>query len=413
MASYGSPGIWGRLKNFDAYPKTMESFRIKTLHGAAVTIISSLFMLGLFLSEVSYFLTLDVRQELFVDTGRSRGERLRINIDMIFPKWPCAYLSIDAMDISGEQQFDLQHSIYKTRVDEDGNKIVKDDEGEKTEPGEGKLDLETLSNSTELQDNSEEDTKEETDPHRCLSCYGAETESIPCCNTCEQVREAYRRKGWAINDHDVIEQCANEGWKDHFDSQSKEGCIVQGFLEVSKVAGNFHFAPGHSYQQQSVHVHDLHLFGKNARFNVTHKVNKLSFGHEYPGMDNPLDGHMEVDGSAEQEGNSMYQYFVKIVPTHYWKSNGTVLKTNQYSVTKHKRSIKLSIAENGLPGVFFIYDINPMMIQLREGRKSFLHFLTGVCAIIGGIFTVAGMIDALIYQSNKALQKKIDLGKAT
>lgn len=162
-------------------------------------------------------------------------------------------------------------------------------------------------------------------------------------------------------------------------------------------------------------MHDLHLFGKNARFNITHRVNKLSFGHEYPGMDNPLDGHLELDGGVgdQEGGNSMYQYFVKIVPTHYWKSNGTVLKTNQYSVTKHKRSIKLTIAENGLPGVFFIYDINPMMIQLREGRKSFLHFLTGVCAIVGGIFTVAGMIDALIYQSNKALQKKIDLGKAT
>ena len=413
MASFGSPGIWGKLKNFDAYPKTMESFRIKTLHGAVVTIISSLIMLSLFLSELSYFLTLDVRQELFVDTGRSQGERLRINIDIVFPKWPCAYLSIDAMDISGEHQFDLQHSIYKTRVDSDGNKINENDEGEKTEPGEGKIDIEALTNSSQ---ESSVEVQTDTPTDSCLSCYGAETDSMPCCNTCEQVREAYRRKGWAISDHDVIDQCANEGWKKNFESQADEGCVVQGYLEVSKVAGNFHFAPGHSYQQQSVHVHDLHLFGKNAKFNITHKVNKLSFGHEYPGMDNPLDGHLELDEEGDkqqQEGNSMYQYFVKIVPTHYWKSNGTVLRTNQYSVTKHKRKIKLSIAENGLPGVFFIYDINPMMIQLREGRKSFLHFLTGVCAIIGGIFTVAGMIDGLIYQSKKSLQKKIDLGKAT
>ena len=407
MASYGNPSIWGRLKSFDAYPKTMESFRIKTLHGAAVTIVSSLIMLGLFLSELSYFLTLDVRQELFVDTGRSEGERLRINIDIVFPRWPCAYLSIDAMDISGEHQFDLQHSIYKTRVDTEGNKISE--EGEKTEPGEGKIDLEALKNSSQ---ESSVETQTNIPEDNCPSCYGAETEAMPCCHTCEDVREAYRRKGWAISDHDVIEQCATEGWKQNFDSQANEGCVVQGYLEVSKVAGNFHFAPGHSYQQQSVHVHDLHLFGKNARFNITHRVNKLSFGHEYPGMDNPLDGYLELD-EGQEGGNTMYQYFVKIVPTHYWKSNGTVLRTNQYSVTKHKRKIKLSIAENGLPGVFFIYDINPMMIQLREGRKSFLHFLTGVCAIIGGIFTVAGMLDALIYQSNKALQKKIDLGKAT
>ena len=27
-----------------------------------------------------------------------------------------------------------------------------------------------------------------------------------CCNTCEEVREAYRRKGWAITNPDVIDQ---------------------------------------------------------------------------------------------------------------------------------------------------------------------------------------------------------------
>ena len=78
-----------------------------------------------------------------------------------------------------------------------------------------------------------------------------------------------------------------------------------------------------------------------------------------------------------------------------------------------------------------------------------MHFLTGVCAIVGGIFTgkalayfstflilcqpllivvfisslsylgvffffsVAGLIDSMIYHSSRALQKKIDLGKAT
>lgn len=54
-----------------------------------------------------------------------------------------------------------------------------------------------------------------------------------------------------------------------------------------------------------------------------------------------------------------------------------------------------------------------MMVQLTEHRRSLAHFLTGVCAIVGGIFTVAGMIDAILYQSSRALKKKIDLGKAS
>ena len=40
-----------------------------------------------------------------------------------------------------------------------------------------------------------------------LSCYGAETEGLMCCNTCEDVREAYRRKGWAFNNPKVGVVC--------------------------------------------------------------------------------------------------------------------------------------------------------------------------------------------------------------
>ena len=60
-----------------------------------------------------------------------------------------------------------------------------------------------------------------------------------------------------------------------------------------------------------------------------------------------------------------------------------------------------------------MYDLSPMMVQLTETSHSLTHFLTGVCAIVGGVFTVAGMVDGMLYQSQKALKKKIELGKAT
>ena len=41
--------------------------------------------------------------------------------------------------------------------------------------------------------------------------------------------------------------------------QMNEGCKVYGFLEVSKVAGNVHFAPGKSFQQHSMHGKELLL----------------------------------------------------------------------------------------------------------------------------------------------------------
>ena len=93
------------------------------------------------------------------------------------------------------------------------------------------------------------------------SCYGAETEELSCCNSCEDVREAYRLKGWAFNKPDGIGQCVDEGWTDKLKEQTNEGCKVHGYIEVSKVAGNIHFAPGKSFQQHHVHVHDLQSFG--------------------------------------------------------------------------------------------------------------------------------------------------------
>ena len=42
---------------------------------------------------------------------------------------------------------------------------------------------------------------------------------------------------------------------------------------------------------------------------------------------------------------------------------------------------------------------------------EFLHFLTNVCAIVGGIFTVSGIVDSFIYHGQRAIKKKMEIGK--
>ncbi len=50
-------------------------------------------------------------------------------------------------------------------------------------------------------------------------------------------------------------------------------------------------------------------------------------------------------------------------------------------------------------------------MRYKETRMTFLHFLTSVCAIVGGIFTVSGIVDAFVYHGSQAIKKKVDLGK--
>ncbi|MEE6514143.1 hypothetical protein FKM82_022157 [Ascaphus truei] len=67
------------------------------------------------------------------------------------------------------------------------------------------------------------------DPERCESCYGAETEDIRCCNSCDDVREAYRRKGWAFKTPDSIAQCKREGSARRWKSRGTRAAKCTGF----------------------------------------------------------------------------------------------------------------------------------------------------------------------------------------
>eukprot|EP00798_Chlamydomonas_sp_ICE-L_P002492 gene2492-5420_t len=64
-----------------------------------------------------------------------------------------------------------------------------------------------------------------------------------------------------------------------------------------------------------------------------------------------------------------------------------------------------------LPGLFFFYDLSPIKVRIMEKKSSFVHFLTNVCAIVGGVFTVSGIIDAFVYQSERLIRKKREIGK--
>ena len=54
-----------------------------------------------------------------------------------------------------------------------------------------------------------------------------------------------------------------------------------------------------------------------------------------------------------------------------------------------------------IPMAKFSYQLSPMQVVVKEEKKAFYHFITTVCAIVGGVFTIAGILDSAVYTAVK------------
>lgn len=58
-----------------------------------------------------------------------------------------------------------------------------------------------------------------------------------------------------------------------------------------------------------------------------------------------------------------------------------------------------------MPGFFLNFDISGLKNVRTQTRKSLTHFLTSTCAIVGGVLTVAGIVDAAVHESRIRMNK--------
>lgn len=94
-------------------------------------------------------------------------------------------------------------------------------------------------------------------------------------------------------------------------------------------------------------------------------------------------------------GSGFFHYHLKIVPTTYEARMGRRILTNQYSFTEIFRS---TATVDHVPAVHINYELSPIMARFTRTHQTLGEFLTGLCAIIGGVFTLAGAVDAVLYR---------------
>ncbi|XP_033633515.1 endoplasmic reticulum-Golgi intermediate compartment protein 1-like [Asterias rubens] len=179
-----------------------------------------------------------------------------------------------------------------------------------------------------------------------------------------------------------------------------KGCLFETSFSVNKVPGNFHVS--------------THAAGMNQPLkpDFAHFIDHVSFGDDLSNSSvgeraafNPLLNKDRLNAKAE----SSHDYYIKIVPTVYEDLWGNQNISYQYTFA-YKEYQNHGHGHRVLPAIWFRYDISPITVKYHEKRAPFYTFITTICAIVGGTFTVAGIIDALIFTAAEVF-RKAELGK--
>jgi hypothetical protein len=193
------------------------------------------------------------------------------------------------------------------------------------------------------------------------------------------------------------------------ESNNDEGCNLKGYFFVDAVPGSFLITSGF----YGGTVQRLSIEG-GFKINGQHKINEISFGetnerhHIWSNFGKniaKLSYSLNNMKKKYEQLTSVYQYYLKIVPTKYITFKNVI---DDYQYTYN------SYAEHGIqemPSMHFRYDLSPITVEYKLHKETFLNFIINICAILGGVFTVTGIIDAIIHKSVVILLRKAEMNK--
>ena len=183
-------------------------------------------------------------------------------------------------------------------------------------------------------------------------------------------------------------------------ANAHEGCVLFGYVDVSRAPGTLHVAP-HSAR----HSFDF------SNVNTSHHIDHLSFGLEVTGaqrssLPSSVRSHLlPLDGATFRatQPHETQEHHINVVPTSFTQGGSVPVETYQFTSTSHSRT------KDTLPSVLFSYDVSPIHAKLRDESKPMSEFVISLCAIVGGAFSVFGILDAVLFATGKSVKR---MGKA-
>ncbi|EPQ30923.1 uncharacterized protein PFL1_01821 [Pseudozyma flocculosa PF-1] len=318
-----------KIRQFDAFPKTQSIYTQRSSRGGLLTVVVSCLLCFLLWTEFSEYLYGERAYSFHVDDTVSSS--MQINIDMTVAM-QCHYLTIDVRDAVGDRLHVSEREFTK--------------DGTTFEIGHaGRLD------ALPMPDLSVDKTISAAKRKSFLPSYSKRPQN----------KKFHKQPAFQKTAHVV---------------QDGPACRIYGSMEVKRVSGNLHITTlGHGYGSFEHTAHEL--------MNLSHVVHEFSFGPYFPLIAQPLDSSVEIT----KEHFTVFQYFTSVVPTLFIDSRGRRLKTHQYSVTDYSRNIEHGA---GVPGIFIKYDIEPIVLTVRERSTTLVQFLVRLAGVVGGVWVCVG-----------------------
>jgi thiol-disulfide isomerase/thioredoxin len=452
------------MNNFDFYRHIPKDLTESSSHGAILSICASIFMVTLFVLELWAFMAPVLMTDVILEPNTDN--LLRINFNITVLDTPCDYAAIDIVDVLGTRNDNVTKNINKWQVDEFGrranfegrNRVQRELEHDTHH------DLEVLKrNGIHAVTIGEADFDKHLSDNKhtfvnfyapwCVWCQRLEpvweafaerveadktpvsvvkVDCVASRDLCVRHRiqafpllrmfkgkepESDYRSDRTVDalsayaaDHvaaDLQLQKLSEEARNLAIAENKEdnkehpGCMMTGYLLVNRVPGNFHI------ESRSV-VHNLNP----VMANLSHVVNHLSFGPVLPKdsialLERIPPAYFDMDKTHVIDGaeyhvkavHQAYHHYIKVVSTHLQTADEPVVAYQMI----HSGQV-MQYGEEEIPEARFSYDISPMAVLVSRKNKKLYEFLTSICAVIGGTFTVVGLFNGVlsaIFKSKK------------
>lgn len=358
-----------KFKDFDIFPKLQSDFDGQTASGGFITISTIALALYLFLSSTFSFFSTPPKQRLMVDETPlptvgdkildfANLPKMNITFDITLHSLPCHFVDFNIIDSFKEIHPDAFAKVKLRRLDKNGKEIPK-----------------RKSPVVQVQ--------------VCGSCYGM---ASGCCNTCKDVKNAFKAKGRVPPPLSTISQCKDS--IPDYETIKNEQCKVFGMISVPPVKGIFYISPGDSYGARTAHVADYQAYNLTIDdFNLTHTINRFYIGRYDPG-NAPLN---QIHVEQKEKGRMKTLYFIRSTRENLGDVDFYRLGVSHYERYREGSSGKFPI-------ISFYYNVSPLIVEYKRD-VSILHFLVDIMAIVGGIFAIGRFLDYITTSSGNQLKK--------